>query len=123
MPIIIGISDFLNSLPLANIAGVLWVSWLIAIVIFLVYARERFSVSHRTWLIAAAIVFTIWRALLTISAGANPIIKRSDLAGWIRLLDVMTVSLLWIWLIITLKGKIIICEHEKQTEQDNTPST
>lgn len=115
MPIVIGISDLLNRLPLANIADVLWIGWLIAIVIALYYARERFWVAHRAWLIAAAITFVIWRSLLTISAGESPIIQRADLAGWIRLLDVMTVSLLWLWLVITLKNRVTISDPADDT--------
>lgn len=118
MSTLISLSNALNSLPLANIAGVLWVSWLIAITIMLCYARDRFYVPHRKWLIAAAITFVLWRALLTISAGEHPIIERSDMAGLIRLLDVITVVLLWIWLIITLKKRVVIDDPSAE----NSPS-
>jgi hypothetical protein len=103
-------SEGLNRFPLAIISGILWLSWLVAI-LFMLFARNgKFNVLHGRILILPAILLLCWHALIMVSSGESPIIKRSALAGVIRLLDLVAILLLWLWLILTLKRRIIITE-------------
>lgn len=111
MNITLTVSNWLNDLPLAPLAGVLWISWLVALILVLFFRNGSFCVLHGKLLIVPTFLMLCWHALIMISSGKSPIVTRADLAGLIRILDLLAVVLLWIWLILVLRRRIVI-EHE-----------
>lgn len=103
---IFNLSEYLNAIPLPTIAGLLWLSWLVAVVFLLVLGKGKIPVLHGKLLIPPSILLILWRILILVSAGSKPIVDRVNLAGIIRLLDCFAILCLWLWLIIVIKERI-----------------
>lgn len=105
------INDPANSILIAWLAGVLWISWLVAIGILLTKTQCNLLVlPYRKQLLVPVACLIIWHIFIMISFGAAPIIDRGDYSGLIRLIDFVAILWLWGWLLVVIKHKIIIVD-------------
>lgn len=99
--------DFINTNQFVPwIAGLLWISWLVALVVLLCVAELRIDLyAQRKSLVFPIVTYILWQALILITLGERPLVNRDDIIHLLRLLNLLTVLLLWRGLLLFLYEK------------------
>lgn len=99
--------DFINTNQLVPwVAGLLWIGWLVALLVLLCFARMRIELYiQRKSLVLPIATYTLWQALILITLGERPLVNRDDIIHLLRILNLLTILLLWRSLLLLLYTK------------------
>lgn len=99
--------DFIDTNQLIPwVAGLLWISWLVALLVLIYFADLHMDLhAQRRSLFFPIATYTLWQALILITLGSQPRVRRDDIIQLLRVLNLLTILLLWRSLLLFLYSK------------------
>lgn len=85
------------------VAHILWIAWIMAVIVSIhVIDGAPIRFSHKPVLISGLSFTVLWFFLLAVSTVAGPI-TRNDIAVFIRIVEMVSVLLMWSWFWLMVK--------------------